>query len=229
MSLQVPPEHVMLLKKWLELPDDEIEKYSSALARVKPEFNAEELAKAILLFCPLNPNLVFGITEILITVYRTGEPQKPFEAFLDRDVKPALQRGGLFSGTPDERDVQWTRLRRFLLGAIQLEQIVGTTAKAGVVLTEHERIFDGVRIFTDFRPIYHADVAEKPTAGVVIHMLKITNRDKQGRRFDVYYALDSNDLEKMRGTLNRAAEKEKTLRQTMEDAGLLVLNVQLSY
>jgi len=29
--------------------------------------------------------------------------------------------------------------------------------------------------------------------------------------------------------LNRAAEKEKTLRQTMEDAGLSVLSVQLFY
>lgn len=229
MPLQVPPDHVLLLKKWLELPDDAIEKYSSALAQVKPEFNAQELAKSILPLCALDPNLVLGITVILITVYRTGEPQKPFETFLDRDVKPALRRGGLFAGALEEQEAQWTRLRGFLLGALQLEHIVGTTAKAGVVLTEHERIFDAAKILTDFRPIYHADVAEKPNAGVIVHMLKITHRDKQGHHFDAYFALDSNDLARMRNILNRAAEKEKALRQTMEDAGLSVLNVQPFY
>jgi len=228
--LKVPPEHVVLLKKWLELSDGEIEKYSTALAQVKPEFNAQELAKSLIRHCsPLDPKLVFDITVILIEVYRTGEPQKPFETFLDRDVRPALQSGRLFSENPEEREQQWTRLRQFLLGALQLEYVIGTTAKAGTVLTEHERIFDDAKILTDFRPIYHADVAERPNAGIIIHMLKMTHRDKQDRHFDAYYALDSNDLEKMRNVLNRAAEKEKTLRQTMEDAGLSVLSVQLFY
>lgn len=231
MSLQVPPEHIAILRKWLELSDEDIEKYSSALGQVKPEFNAQELAKSLLPYCsPIDPGLVLAITFILITVYRTGEPQKPFEEFLDRAVRPALANGGLFAGgSPEEQEKQWIRLRQFLLGAIQLERVVGTTAKAGVVLTEHERIFDDVRIMTDFRPIYHADVAEKPNAGVIIHMLKITHRDKYQRKFDAYYAFDTNDLAKLRAVLDRAGEKEKALREVMKDADVSVLDVQATY
>lgn len=227
MFLRVPPEHVAILKEWLELPSEKAETLSVALANAKPRFNAQELARSITPHCDLPAGLVHGIIHVLISVYRTGEPEKPFETFLDRDVRPALQAEKTFSEGKEEEE--WNRLRKFLLHALLLEGIVGTTAKAGIILTEHERIFDSVRIMTDFRPIFHVDVSEKPNAGVVIHMVKITHRDKQDRRFDSYYALDSNDVAKMKSALDRAVEKEKSLRKTMNDAGLSALDVQAHY
>ena len=227
MFLRVPPEQVAVLKKWLELPSEQAETLSSALANAKPHFNAQELARSIIRQCDLPNGLVFGIIHVLISVYRTGEPEKPFEAFLDRDVKPALQAAETFSEGKEEEE--WDRLRKFLLQALLLEGIVGTTAKAGIILTEHERIFDNVRIMTDFRPIFHVDVSEKPNAGLIVHMVKITHRDKYDHKFDSYYALDSNDLEKMRKALDRAVEKDKSLRETMNDAGLSVLDVKPYY
>jgi hypothetical protein len=115
------------------------------------------------------------------------------------------------------------------LHALSLEGILGTTAKAGEILTEHEKIFETARVMTDFRPIFHVDVSEKPDAGLVIHMLKITQRDKHSRKFDAYYALDTNDIAKLMGVLDRAVKKEKALRKTMEDAGLRVLDVKAFY
>jgi hypothetical protein len=227
MSLRIPPEHIALLKGWLELPAEEVAKFSSALEKAPPRFNAYELAKSIIPDCDLAPGLVFAIVQVLISVYRTGEPEKPFESFLDREVRPALKHAKTFSDGNEEQE--WGRLRSFFLHALSLEGTVGTTAKAGSVLTEHERIFDGLRIMTDFRPIFHVDVSEKPNAGLIVHMVKITHRDKHDRKFDSYYALDSNDIAKIRSALDRAAEKEKALRKTMEDAGISVLDVQSSY
>ena len=227
MSLLVPPEHAAILKKWLELPSEEAEKFSSALAKAKPHFNAEELARAIVPHCDLAPELVIGIVQVLISVYRTGEPEKPFETFLDRDAKPSLTRAKVFSDGKEEEE--WVRLRKFLLRTLLLEGTVGATAKAGPILTEHERVYESVRVMTDFRPIFHVDVSDQPDAGLIIHMLKITHRDKYQRKFDAYYALDSNDVAKMKGVLDRALEKENALRKTMEKAGLTVLDVKSYY
>ncbi len=227
MSLIIPPDHIDFLKRWLELPSEKTAQISSALEKAGPRFNAFELAKAINPCCDLAPELVAGIVEVLVSVYRTGEPAKPFETFLDRDVRPALQRAKTFSEGQEEE--QWGRLRKFLLHALSMEGTVGTTAKAGTILTEHERIFENVRVFTDFRPIFHVDVSEKPNAGVIVHMLKITHRDKYKRKFDEYYALDSNDIAKVKDALDRAVQKEKSLRETMESAGLSVLDVQAFY
>lgn len=227
MSLHIPPEHIAIIKRWLDLPDEELAKFSAALRQAGPRFNAAELAKCLIPQPSISPDLVYGIVQVLISVYRTGEPEKPFERFLDRDVKPALERMLTFSEGKEAE--QWTQLRAFLLDALSLERVIGTTAKAGVILTEHERIFESAKIMSDFRPIFHADCSEKPDAGVVVHMLKITHRDKFDRKFDAYYALDSNDLEKMKRTLERASQKEKTLRETMADAGLTVLDVKSHY
>jgi hypothetical protein len=227
MSLQIPPEHVALLKRWLELPSEQVSRFSGILEKANPKFNAFELARSLVPHTDTKPELVFGIIDVLISVYRTGEPEKPFEKFLDSYVKPALFRAKTFS--EGKEDEEWGRLRDFLLHSLFLEKIVGTTAKAGNILTEHERIFDSVRILTDFRPIFHADVSEFPNAGVIIHMLKITHRDKHDRKFDAYFALDTNDITKMKNVLDRALEKEQALRKTMSDAGLTTLDVQASY
>jgi hypothetical protein len=227
MSLIIPPAHIAILKKWLELPTEQVAKFSRALERARPYFNGHELAAAIIPDCGLSPQLVSDIVQVLISVYRTGEPEKPFESFLDGQVRPALEHAKTFSEGKEEQD--WERLRSFLLHAISLEGTLGTTAKAGFVLTEHEKIFDGIRIMTDFRPIFHVDVSEKPNAGLIIHMVKFTYRDKRGHKFDSYYALDSNDVAIMKGALDRAVEKEKSLRKAMNEAGLSVLDVKPTY
>jgi len=227
MSLTIPHGHIALLKRWLELPSTETDKFSAALEKTEAQFNAVELAKSILPHCDLPPDLVFGIVEVLISVYRTGEPEKPFETFLDRLVRPALAQSNTFSEGKEQEE--WQRLRIFLLHALSLEGILGTTAKAGIVLTEHERIFENARVMTDFRPIFHVDVSEKPNAGLIIHMLKITCRDKYSRKFDAYYALDSLDVEKLKAILDRAIEKGKTLQKAMGDAGLRILDVKSFY
>ena len=77
---------------------------------------------------------------------------------------------------------------------------------------------------TDLRPIYHLKVSEKPDAAVIIHMLKISQRDNFGHHQDYYFALDSNDLVTLQELAQRAMAKEKTLKGIMESSGVTVLN-----
>src|ERR1039458_914455 len=155
MSLRVPPDQVALLKKWLQLPIDEVEKFSAALEKVGPQFNADELARTVAAQSELPNDLILDVIQMLVSLYRTREPEMPIETFLDREVKPSLIQANTFSDGKEE--AEWKTLRKFLLHALSLERIIGTTAKAGIILTEHERIFDGARIMTDIRPIFHID------------------------------------------------------------------------
>jgi hypothetical protein len=227
MSLQVPPDQVVILKAWLELPKEKVAAFSAALEQAAPQFNAPELAKTLIPHSDLSPGLVFGIVDVLISVYRTGAPQKPFDAFLDREVRPALARAKMFSQESQERE--WGTLREFLFHALSLENIIGTTAKAGDVLTENERIFNSARIMTDFRPIFHVDASELPNAGVIVHILRITQRDRHGHQKDICYALDINDVLNLRNILDRAAEKESVIRSVMDKTGITTLHVESFY
>ncbi len=232
----VPTLQVLGIRGLLELPDDSIAKLLHGLEIVAPEFNAEKLSEALASTSQLPKPFLYSVTSLLVNLYRSLNAIEPtavnheekVSRFLDRRVYPTLrnvEKGFLV----DQKGAEWSKLRAFLMAALTLERTVGTTAKAGPVLTEHERIFSAVRIMTDLRPIYHLDVSEKPDGAVVIHMLKITQRDQHDHKKDFYFALDGNDLMALKKAIERAAAKEATLREMMKDSTVKVLDVELGY
>jgi len=227
MALRVPAQQIPYVKKFLELPDEKIQGFLDALGATGPKFNVFDLASAISGPLGLPDDLTLGIIQVLASLYLTRDRRQPTEQFVDRDVFFALKASQTFSA--EQADVQWKKLRQFLIAALSLERTLGTTAKAGHVLTQHEHIFNGARIMTDLRPIYHLDVSEKPDAVIIIHMLKISQRDNVGNQAEHYFALDSNDIATMKDILERATIKEKTLRGIMKDSGVTVLDPKLVF
>jgi len=227
MVLRVPADQIGHIKKFLELPDETIDRFLSVLTNAGPQFNVADLATEISGQLDVPPPLAEGIVRVLASIYLTRDFRTPIEKFVDREVFFALKRAQAFPAETVE--LQWKRLRKFLVAALSLERSLGTAAKAGPVLTQHERIFTGARIMTDLRPIYHLDVSEKPDAAVIIHMLRITQRDNFGHHSDEYFALDSNDIAAMKELITRAENKEKTLKGIMENSGVTVLNPKLFF
>jgi hypothetical protein len=228
MGFQFPPKHVEYIREFLTLPDERIDGFLLALDQASPHFNFYDLSAQI--FSPENLpwKLTQGIILVLVSLYRTADKgEKTIERFLDEDVFPSLRTAKVFSAEDGGDD--WKKLRRFFLSGLSHEPTIGTAAKAGPVQTDHDRIFCEARVLTDLRPIYHFDISERPSAAVVIHMLKITHRDHYGKKYDSFFALDSNDLTTMKQVIERASKKEETLRDVMKDTGVTVLDARLFY
>lgn len=227
MALRVPEQQIVHIKKLLELPDDKIEGFLSALVQAKPAFNVFDLSAEVSSQSGLPIELTLGIIRVLASLYLTRNWREPAETFVDREVFVALRAAQTFSA--EDVDAQWRKLRKFFIAALSLERTVGTAAKAGIVLTQHERIFSGARIMTDLRPIFHLDVSQKPDAAVIVHMLQIVQRDDFGNKTDQYFALDSNDIVVMKEIIERAMKKEETLKGVMKDSGVTVLDAKSYY
>jgi hypothetical protein len=223
MSFTLPPQDAARLRELLKLTDEQVSGLLTALSKAPAEFNYNDLTAKV--FAPdnhISRDVTQGIVLVLVSLYRTADKREaPIAEFLDKDAFPSFSQAGVF--TPEDKDREWTKLRSFLLAALSEERSVGTAAKAGPVLTDHDHIFSGARILTDLRPIYHLNVAETPSAATVVHMLKITHRDHYQRNFDSYFALDSNDLETMKRIIERAQKKEETLRKVISETGVTVL------
>lgn len=222
MALIVPAQQVPHIKWLLELPDDKIEGFLGVLSKAGPQFNVYDLAEEISKQLQSPKHAVVAALRVLGSLYLTRDFRQPIDTFVDKDVLSALKKASTFS--PDKVDEQWKKLRRFLISALKFERTLGTAAKSGDVLTQHDRIFKGCRVMTDFRPIFHIDVAEKPDAAVIIHMLKITQRDNFGTHKDIYFALDHSDIVNMQNVLERALKKEQTIRNIMKDSGVTILD-----
>jgi hypothetical protein len=222
MAIRVPEEHIVKIKRFLGLPDGMIEAFQTALINAKPEFNITDLTKQVMVGLEVPEGIVEGMIDVLASLYRVSDRRNiPIEKFVDREVFRALKETDILSGA--NADAQWARLRNFLMTALSLEKTVGTTAKVGYVMTQHERIFVGARIFTDVRPIFHQNVSEKPESAVIIHMLQVTQRDNSGNRVDKYFALDSSDIRNLRALIERALKKEGTLKDLMEGSGVKII------
>ncbi len=198
------------------------------VSKAGPQFNVADLASEVSDSLELPPGLVGGIVGVLGSLYLTKNAEDiPTEPFIDQIVYAALKRAGTFA--EEKADAQWEKLRKFLVAALSLEKTVGTAAKAGHVLTQHERVFSSAQILTDVRSIFHQNVAEKPEAALIIHMLRLTQRDRYGHMTDHYFALDSNDIRKIRTTIDRAMKKEETLKKLMKDSNVTVLDPKETY
>jgi hypothetical protein len=227
MALTVPQEQVPHVGWLLELPDDKIEQFLSLLSKTGPQFNVYDLAEQISGKLQLPAQRIVGTLRVLASLYLTRNFAQPIEEFVDKDVFFALK--GVNALAAEKNGMQWPKLRKFLISALSFERTLGTAAKAGDVLTQHERIFQDARIMTDLRPIFHVNVSEKPDAAVIIHMLKITQRGRGGVLTDLYFALDHNDVVTMQKLIERALKKEQTLRDEMTNSGMTVLDPKLYF
>ena len=115
------------------------------------------------------------------------------------------------------------RLQAHLQALLSLDKSLGVTAKALDVLTEHHKIFCKARILSDIRPVFSVNMKEA-SAAVIIHNLQL-GFHKNGEHEDVYIALDTEDVQKLREVLERAEEKAVALKALISKAELPYLEV----
>ena len=229
MALTVPSEQIESLKELLKLAPTQIDEFLKALADAEPEFNVADLTDHVSKQLKLSQRVVSGLVRVLASLYLTRDKEgTATDNFIDEEILTALTNSKVFADDAALKD-QWPKLREFFTMALSLHRTLGTAAKAGHILTQHERIFHEAHILTDIRPIFHADVTERPEAAVIIHMLRITERDNQHKFSDLYFALDSNDIRDVKALLDRAIRKEETLRKMMKTANITCLHPKETY
>ncbi len=134
------------------------------------------------------------------------------------DVCDALAGGKTFRLESASRDAFGSRLSKFI-AIKELRQ----AAKARLLRDEHERSLHDLRILTDARPIFEEEQVEPPDRAVIFHMLKISFHDAD-RVAETFFSLDEADLEYLKKTIERAELKAKSLRESLRQANIKVID-----
>jgi hypothetical protein len=121
-------------------------------------------------------------------------------------------------------DEKVLKFRTDIKDLLSLDDSFGVTAGATSIMVELEHVWQSARILTDLRPVFGPDLRE-PKAEVLIHNLRITYREG-GSSNEFFVGLDSNDLRMLRDVVERALEKESSLRSRAEKAGTRFLIVE---
>ncbi|SRR6266545_2288159 len=97
------------------------------------------------------------------------------------------------------------------------------SSKAIGILTDNQRIFREARVLSDIRAVFSDNVEAMPAAAVIVHELKLEYYES-GDRKEWFIALDSRDLQKLINVLERAKQKDSSLRLVLSAANLPFLD-----
>jgi hypothetical protein len=117
--------------------------------------------------------------------------------------------------TSDEFQIEDSKLlKNNLLYLYECRSNILLTIKANGLLGEYDKLFIDCRILSDIRIIFNDDLDNVEQAAVVVHQLKL-DYVRHGESQQTFFALDSNDLQKLKIVIERALEKDKNIKSNV--------------
>jgi hypothetical protein len=219
-SLRIPEDSRLGLKFLLSLSDETAGALVAAIEQAEPTLRSIQFAKALQgKVHPLSFQELRLVVDTLIELYVVRETfRQSVDEFLDYLLE-AMNYPGDF---PDLEESEWQKSRSFFKSLLSRYEVLGITAKAQNVLTDHEHTFSNSRVLTDVRPIFGEDVSEHPKNAVILHMLRV-HYFEAGETKAIVLALDSSDVQALMEVLQRAQQKEETLKKSQVEHGIRFL------
>lgn len=137
------------------------------------------------------------------------------------DIVKIIKTTDLIDFKNPKQEKEFVTRLTFLLG----NQQIYYASKAFDLSTESGSLFLSSKIVSDIRPIFNVSVKEMPKAGIIAHTFHIHYKScDQSSHKDIYFSLDSNDIDSLIDNLERAKLKEETLRLMFEKTGMININ-----
>lgn len=109
-------------------------------------------------------------------------------------------------------------VKKRVQASVTAKNITITSSRITELTTEVERMYCRSRILTDVRTAFSDDASELPRGMTLLHNLQIGYHDDLGRHREFYVTLDSDDLEELKESIERALKKGGTLKQLLAKA-----------
>lgn len=105
-----------------------------------------------------------------------------------------------------------TNLKNNLITILNSIDKINLTFKAKELQLEHDKIFTDCRVISDVRLIFLDKLDESPKQALVIHNLKVEYQQDEKIK-ESFFALDLDDLKKLKEQIERAIEKENIIKR----------------
>jgi hypothetical protein len=214
---QVPNEHRPAIKFLATLDDRVASDLLQALQKLPPKLDLDQLTLAVVSNVNgLNQVDLQDLLRVLFSLYDLLANTDMSADELAGQIGEAIQEDDDLKTLPSNQvDKLKERLRSFLDG----DGTISASYKAQIILSDHKYVFTNSRIFTDMRPVFKTDVTTEPLMIGIVHTLKVGYKGLDGPG-EFFVALDPEDLKQINEEINRAIDKEKTIRQMLDRVDL---------
>lgn len=219
-SVQVPEQFHPVFRALLALNDNEFTSLETALRESTPSIYRSALEGAVTSSLELDEDVAKGVVNLLLNLYVVMGRTDATPTSLVNSVVSDLRNTKI---TPEfePRDSDWDRFKTNFEKLLHLDRTIGVSAKVFDVMTEHAHVYNnfGSRVLTDLRPIFPKDLSAPPSAGVIIHSLKLAYLE-DGEPKEFFVAMDERDVAELKELLDRAETKATLLKQLMGSANI---------
>lgn len=218
-SLTIPEEALPDLKRIAELDDNLFDSLLSAIGETSPALTRDQFARKVSEKVKLPDD---GDLQAVLRIAFILYVLKERAGLATGELSDAVSNSETVSQAafpPDKKE----KLRNRLTLLLNFDKSLGISVKALDVMTEHERIFCRARILSDIRPVF-ANGLESSCAAMIIHNLQI-GFHQDGKHHDYYFALDTDDIQKLKKIIERAEKKTIALQAILKKSDIRYLEV----
>ncbi len=224
-DLRIPDGYLQGFQVLINIDENAFSKFVAALGTSKPMLRVKDYVQQITSTVPqISAHNMEVMLEMILSLYYLLSIRDETVSSLVDKLTVAVETEEKLIKPTEWNPIQFSeRLARLL----SLNNSLDVVAKASGILTDNERIYCDARIITDIRPIFGSEVSSQPNAFVLVHLLKIGFHEN-GKHQGIFFALDSEDLVKLRNVLERAEEKVMTLKNLIVQHDWAYLDTEAS-
>lgn len=221
--LKIPERAREGLANILSLDAETYKKLVNVLASAKPKMSIRSFINSVA--ASVDDRRIRPILDALIGLYVLLAHEGLDRIRVVESIQDAMEAENKSELHP--KDGNWDDFKQRLQELLGFPGTLGITAKALDVFTAHEHVYCETesRILTDIRPVFTDNLSGVPTTATIVHTLKIAYHEG-GAVKEVYIAMDSRDVRQLRGFLDRADAKAKSLKSLLDLAGVQYLKTE---
>ena len=219
--LRVPQNHFEPLSLLLNAPAGEWGRWETAVAAAEPCASLHQLMRQASASAGWpNSRQAVQLADVLGSLVRLSD-DFPDSQSLATAVRQAAEATGdnRFKATPEAWSTFTERLTRLLVP----RTAAWLTAKANSVLDETSRYLCESRVLTDLRPVFDRDAAQGPMGLAIVHTMKLTLHGGPQDPEEIFFTVDSADLDMLGETIARARDKYTALARFVEQTQVPLL------
>jgi hypothetical protein len=222
-ALNVPQEDREGLAKLVLLSKESIDELLSALVEASPSVDANELASIISTKTKTIPQE--DIRPIAVTVV-SFYYARAYLGYSIPDFAKAIC-DAVSQGVVETKKLSDDECGRFQDDLVRILSVdpLASKIKARTLLREYEHILCDVRVLTDLRPVFGSNPAEPPTGAGIVHTLRIRYHEGIETK-EFFVILDSDEIEGLRQSMERAKLKAESLQSVLKVAGIPYITVE---
>ena len=218
-ELRMPKKELEVLKDFILLPKEQQDYFINKLKIMSPE-SPLKVIKEIEENTDFKQEIIRSFLEFAGSFYLNYYSFKRFNLTHDEFINDVVIDS--IKGYDMELEIE-DHTKEILKEILNMEDSIGMLSKISSLSKESPNNFAMVRIITDLRHIYYNNPSKIPCYSLIKHNLVINYIDNYSKIKEKFFSLDLDDLLELRKVVERAIEKEKTLKILCKKKDIIII------